>query len=535
MNILSKEKKRPTNQGKGHIEPTGEVKPDLARAKAILSAQVEAARLVPDDEEWVKRTNKLAELSKAAGSIITVLGTALLARATHLEIDPLTLKGSGEGSYSARSFSKNTIAGLSQDLGYDHGVRGTDPLAGQPFFRESRVHAQIETKASDALTLLISMLTEIAGMSEEELLCALRGYLRARLCEEPIEDVDEPEAGGWEGYPLDELAIRDERRTAVDVVRRIEQGRFVMDPDFQRGFVWSKTKQSRLIESILLRIPLPTFYVAEDAEGKLIVVDGRQRLSTLQRFTSGELQLKLPDRPELDGFTFDDLDARLQNRVEDCQLLFYIIDHSVPERARLDIFERVNGGEVLTRQQMRNAIHNGPATVFLREEADTKLFRKATGGSLNKDKMQDREFVNRFVSFSLLPLDEYKGDMDKWLAEGLIALSKLPEAGRKRLSERFRRTLANNYAAFGKHAFRKHRRMDQPRSLINASLYDVMAHSLADLDQETVEQHTDQLRQALYKRFDDPDFNKAITYGPNTQVRKRFRMAEEMMREVFDA
>src|SRR5262245_23923782 len=82
-----------------------------------------------------------------------------------------------------------------------------------------------------------------------------------------LEGYEEPGPGGWEGYPLDELAIRDERRTAVDVVRRLEQGRFVLDPDFQRDFVWDKDKQSRLIESILLRIPLPVFYVAEDLQG----------------------------------------------------------------------------------------------------------------------------------------------------------------------------------------------------------------------------------------------------------------------------
>lgn len=155
------------------------------------------------------------------------------------------------------------------------------------------------------------------------------------------EGVEPPTPGGWGDYPTDELEIRDESRTALDVVRRIEKGRFVLDPDFQREFVWDEKKQSRLIESILMRIPLPAFYVAEDAEGRLIVVDGRQRVTTLKRFINGELKLDLEDRKDLHGKKFDQLEARLQNRVEDCQLRFYIIDHKVPERARLDIFERV--------------------------------------------------------------------------------------------------------------------------------------------------------------------------------------------------
>jgi uncharacterized protein with ParB-like and HNH nuclease domain len=127
-----------------------------------------------------------------------------------------------------------------------------------------------------------------------------------------VEGYEAPTTGGWDDYPLDELAIRDERRTAEDVVRRIEKGRFVLDPDFQREFVWDEKKQSRLVESILMRIPLPVFYVAEDAQGRLVVVDGLQRLTTLKRFLLDELRLSLEDRQELHGKRFTDLDVRLQ-------------------------------------------------------------------------------------------------------------------------------------------------------------------------------------------------------------------------------
>jgi hypothetical protein len=351
------------------------------------------------------------------------------------------------------------------------------------------------------------------------------------------EGVEPPTPGGWGDYPIDELAIRDEPRTAVDVVRRIEKGRFVLDPDFQREFVWDEKKQSRLIESILMRIPLPVFYVAEDAEGRLIVVDGRQRVTTLKRFINGELKLDLEDRKDLHGKKFDQLEARLQNRVEDCQLRFYIIDHKVPERARLDIFERVNGGEVLTRQQMRNAIYNGSATQFLKEEAGTKLFREATGDSLDAKKMQDREFVNRFCSFSLLSLDTYKGDMDDWLARGLRELEKLPDADKQALRAKLQLGLKNNFTVFAKHAFRKHREPEQRRSIINASIFDVMMSELSRRDEASVTAKADALRSAFIKRMDDKEFERAVTYGPNTpkEVRKRFEIAAAMMKEVFDA
>lgn len=352
-----------------------------------------------------------------------------------------------------------------------------------------------------------------------------------------VEGYEAPTPGGWEDYPLDDMAIRDERRSASDIMKRMANGRFVLDPDFQRGFVWKEDKQSRLIESILMRVPLPVFYVAEDQEGRFVVVDGRQRLTTIARFLNNKLALKLPERKELHGKTFADLDQRLRDRVEECNLVFYIIDRKAPERARLDIFERVNGGEVLTRQQMRNALYNGPATVFLREEAESRLFIRATGGSLNVNRMLDREFVNRFCSFSLLPLASYKGDMDQWLAQGLKTLAALSDAEKEHLRTRFRRTLTNNLNVFGRHAFRKHRDPDQGRSVINASLYDVMTQGLADQDETLVLERADALRAAFYARMGDATFTHAITYGPNSPnlVRQRFEIAATMFAEVFGA
>ena len=105
-------------------------------------------------------------------------------------------------------------------------------------------------------------------------------------------------------YPIDTLLIRTENRTVHDVLRRIDQGQYVMDPEFQRAFIWDDVKQSRLIESVLMRIPLPVFYLAEDSEGRMVVVDGLQRLSTFHRFVSGGFRLKLEKQAGLNGKRF---------------------------------------------------------------------------------------------------------------------------------------------------------------------------------------------------------------------------------------
>ena len=190
---------------------------------------------------------------------------------------------------------------------------------------------------------------------------------------EDVEGLDS-DPGSWGDYPLDELLIRNEVRTIYEVIRRIDQeDRYIMNPDFQRDFIWSLDKQSKLIESVIMRIPLPVFYLAEDKQGRMIVVDGLQRLSTFQRFLKNQLKLKLPHRDSLNGNYFMDLPTKLQNRIEDCNLIFYLIDAKVSESAQLDIFERVNDSVPLTRQQMRNCLYMGEGTRFLKEESKETL------------------------------------------------------------------------------------------------------------------------------------------------------------------
>lgn len=354
---------------------------------------------------------------------------------------------------------------------------------------------------------------------------------------EEIEGIDKDEDASWGEYPIDTVLIRNENRTVHDVVRRIEKGSFIMDPDFQRDFIWPEDKQSKLIESVLMRIPLPVFYLAEDYSGRMVVVDGLQRLSTFQRFVNNELRLKLPDQEELKGKRFSDLSPKLQNRIEDCNLILYVIDAKVPERARLDIFERVNGGIPLTRQQMRNCLYMGRATRFLKTEATTEVFGKATGGSLTKSTMRDREFVNRFCAFHLLPLNLYKGDMDEFLALGLKKMNSLSDAELTALSARFRTSLVNNFKVFGKHSFRKHYKKSSDRSVVNASLWDVMSTGLSQYPEHTVEARSDELRNAFYQLMHDEKFARAITIGTNQvdKVRDRFSAAQMMFRSIFNA
>ena len=340
-------------------------------------------------------------------------------------------------------------------------------------------------------------------------------------------------------YPLNDVLIRNEGRSIYEVLRRIDAEQYIMDPDFQRDFIWDERKQSKLIESVIMRIPLPVFYLAEDGDGKMIVVDGLQRLSTFKRFVGGDLALRLEPQSQLNEKKFDDLPTALKNRIEDCNLILYLIDSKVPERARLDIFERVNGGVPLTRQQMRNSLYNGAGTRFLKREAETAVFLNATGGSLNKNTMRDREFVNRFCAFHLLGEEAYRGDMDEFLAQAIIRMNGTDERSLGEIGALFRNGLENNHRVFGRYSFRKRWRGQEGgrRSVINASLWDVMVTGLSRIDGGVVESRGNDLKEGFYRLMENDEFIAAITYGTNTtsRVSDRFRIANKMFAEVFDS
>ena len=336
---------------------------------------------------------------------------------------------------------------------------------------------------------------------------------------------------------IDTLLIRHESRTIYEIVRRIGQGAYIMDPDFQRDFIWSEKRQCKLIESVLMRIPLPVFYLAEDDEGRMVVVDGLQRLSTFKRFLDNELRLAIPGNDELNNKRFNDLSPKLQNRVEDCNLILYIMDAKIPEQARLDIFERVNSGEPLNRQQMRNALYMGAATRFLKDAARTPDFLQATDYSLDPDKMHDREFVNRFCAFQLFKPEAYTGNIDDFLARALKKMNGLEEEKLSRLSLEFRTSMVNNRQVFEKYAFRKHQSTNEKRKglRLNAALWDVMSTGLSRYPEGTVKAHTRELRKAFYDLMKNSGFESAITKSTNATnvVKRRFSLTKKMFKEVL--
>ena len=204
-------------------------------------------------------------------------------------------------------------------------------------------------------------------------------------------------------YPDTVLNITRETASVFQLKRKWERKPPMLDltPPFQRDLVWTTKQKSELIESIIMGIPIPAFYVKENAEGVYIVVDGKQRLSTLFDFIDNKFKLdKLSIMKDHLKMTFDDLTPIEQNKIEDYTLTINVIKAPTSDRVTFDLFDRVNrGGTRLNNQEMRNALYQGTATSLLNELAENENFKLATEKAITPRHMKDKYLILRFLAF----------------------------------------------------------------------------------------------------------------------------------------
>ena len=161
-------------------------------------------------------------------------------------------------------------------------------------------------------------------------------------------------------YPMKSIKVERGFFTAYELKRKYDKkpSLVILDSDFQRESVWNLQQRRELIESILMGLPLPIFYFNQDKSGRLIVIDGRQRLNAIFSFLDNDFALdKLKILDEFNKKRFQDLDPIFQSKIEDYQIIAHVIQPMTPDRVKFDIFDRVNrAGTKLNKQEIRNAI-----------------------------------------------------------------------------------------------------------------------------------------------------------------------------------
>ena len=337
-------------------------------------------------------------------------------------------------------------------------------------------------------------------------------------------------------YPVNysrEIDIKEDRFTVFELLRKIKAQKVIMDPEFQRNLVWKPQQMSTFIESIILNVPLPPFYFKKDLDGRFIIVDGLQRTSTLQRFINNEFSLQgLNALPNLNTLFFRQLDEELRTRIEDKNLLIYLIQPSVPMVVVYDIFNRINtGGTKLERQEIRNCIFIGPSTQLLQRLSRRLEFKQAIDSGIPDTRMKDREAILRCIAFTILDFEsEYKNSMDDFLEKAMKAMNRMSPLEIDTIENNFVRVMTLTYQIFKEKNFRIP--TDYSRGRINIAIMETIFFFYTKV-QSGVLLDKNRMHRNYNKLLNNKEFQDSVRYatGSTSKVKTRFRIATEILNE----
>lgn len=328
------------------------------------------------------------------------------------------------------------------------------------------------------------------------------------------------------------------------LLEQLEYNEIDLTPEFQRSSdVWSLVKKSRLIESVLLGLPLPSFYFSEDpTSNKLIIVDGLQRLCAFKDFCiDKKMKLKgLQFLLNLEGVSFNDLDRSQIRRIKSLKVTLNTLRKNTPVIVKFVIFQRVNSAGVpLNAQEMRNALCQGRATDLLKRMAGSESFIIATGNRVKPRRMTDCDFTNRFLAFYLQVYD-YDGKLDAFMSKTLQVVNGMEQDEISKIKKTFEKSMNVCHKLLEDTAFRRPD-PDKPDEYlkINKAIFEVLSVSIAKLtdeDQEVLLNNKNLFKEQLHTLFKNEQFIKSVTSGTAKvpQVDYRFKHVNEVIKQVLD-
>lgn len=334
------------------------------------------------------------------------------------------------------------------------------------------------------------------------------------------------------------IDIKMDKLTMDSLIRRIKFNEIEFQASFQRkAGLWGKAQKSQLIESILLKIPLPAFYFDATDDNKWLIIDGLQRLSTIKEFVVEEsFELKgLEFMTDLDGLKFSELPRSLQRRIEETNINAYLINPATPKNVKYNIFKRINtGGLVLEPQEIRNALFQGQATEILLKMSKVEEFIQATDGSIKSDRMLDCEFCLRYIVFTQL-LDSYSGNMEDFLSDGMEYLQKISMEEFERIKVKFKETMTIAYNIFRKNCFRKVFD-DGRRRPINKAIFEAVSYVIFKAGKEKIDwyiKNKTEINQKYRKLCsEDYDFQNYLKASDKKSVEARIGKIKEVFNDI---
>jgi hypothetical protein len=351
-----------------------------------------------------------------------------------------------------------------------------------------------------------------------------------------------------------EALIIQERRIFTDkhdypigsLYTKYKDGELILDPIFQRRPVWDRARSSRLIESVLLEVPLPVFYLAESSDSSEEVIDGQQRLRAFFSFIDGEYSLTgLKALPDLNDKRYQGLDRPLKRKIRDYPLHTVTFKKESDENLRFEIFERLNTGAVpLNYQELRNCIYRGPYNDLLISLSSDADFMALMGLKAPEKRMHDVEYVLRFAAFYHATYLKYKPSMATFLNEDMKQFQKITKDESDKLRNAFKTSVALLRSMLGANAFRRYYRgvegshagYWEPKKF-NASLYDIMMWGFSDKDKNQVMANLDPIREAwIVLMTEDDRFIESIELSTSSikSVTYRFDAWRKALGDILD-
>lgn len=313
------------------------------------------------------------------------------------------------------------------------------------------------------------------------------------------------------------------------VIKQIDDHKINLDPDYQRKYRWDDVKSSRLIESLILNIPIPYIYLSNDVDidddmstgdGYYSVIDGQQRLTSISNYIKDKFSLKgLGIIKDLEGKKFSELPDFLKRRINDRTINCLRIDSTVDETVKFDVFERLNTGSVqLTSQELRNSTYGGSFNDLLKELAIDPIFKKITNFSQKRiEKMDDREFVLRFFALTGQRYKTYSPLMSSFLSAFMKKNQFLEELTIDHYREQFHSAMRRTLTNLGENAFAKRNPTGAKRtyaSRFNAAIFDAVVISDDNIHCSN-KQYSINAKKNFLRLFDNKEFIAATRASIN--------------------
>jgi len=192
---------------------------------------------------------------------------------------------------------------------------------------------------------------------------------------------------------------------------KVHKNEYVV-PDYQRNFTWEHHRKSKFIESLIMGLPIPFVFFWEMPDGRLEIVDGSQRLRTIDEFIFGDLKLGRLDRLDaLSGFKFTELPVARQRKIKNRSVRGIVLNEHADIESRVDMFERINtGSKAANPAEVRRGALPGPFTeMIIKLATEETLKTLAPMSPKREDEREYEELVTRFFAYSD-GLDNYKDD-----------------------------------------------------------------------------------------------------------------------------